>query len=372
MLRHVQPLRLLLGVFLASHVTACVSPTVKYVTNSADYSNGYIKFHLTGSYILLSMAQSSGQGTTPDAMSATSLPPSNVGVAVVPKEQKHALYAIVPHSQWFGTVRTLLSATYYGNTRLIKELGTEVEDNRAQAIQAMGAVAKAAIAGFKEEEEKGPESINVPVVIDPDTALADQWSILPNNPRWIYKLQFGANEIDAIPSKTFFSEFSEDGWRNTTSVFPVSACKSAILNLKFIDVKLIGQLIGKDSLSAVQLELRRQFPQDPDKDKEDDKAYERRLESLVWEQTKAKVLPQITSPHAKPAQDKLDRGDITFSLQLASPDHIRTVRMPDKGSVVPHTICGADTKTTGSNGSAPYDLVGEIMKQVQSIRDAQK
>lgn len=62
----------------------------------------------------------------------------------------------------------------------------------------------------------------------------------------------------------------------------------------------------------------------------------------------------------------------TFPLQIADPRFLRTIRMPDKGSISTHSICGGDTKTEATQIVGYQDLLGELGKQAKAVYDAQK
>ena len=87
-------------------------------------------------------------------------------------------------------------------------------------------------------------------------------------------------------------------------------------------------------------------------DKESIEAYDKRIEVLVSDHE-----PDTTR---------------SFPLQIADPRFVRTVRLPDKGSVNAHSICGADTKTESTQITGYQDLLGELGKQAKAVYDAQK
>jgi hypothetical protein len=85
---------------------------------------------------------------------------------------------------------------------------------------------------------------------------------------------------------------------------------------------------------------------------ETDDAYKKRINELI--ETRVK-----------------DQRQRLFSLQLANPKFVRTVRMPDAGTITTHTLCGADTKSESSNISSAYEVISTPIQQAKSVYESQ-
>ncbi|MEB3438117.1 hypothetical protein U8291_13940 [Pseudomonas sp. A2] len=59
-----------------------------------------------------------------------------------------------------------------------------------------------------------------------------------------------------------------------------------------------------------------------------------------------------------------------FGATVADPRYVETVRFPEKGSVVFHTACGANTTSSPSGTSSTLDLVNAVIAQSKTVREA--
>ena len=348
-------------------VSACASPSVKYIKDPSEDKEGHIKFHLVGSNVLITRAKedTENKGSTKLDVTAntTKVSASDVSAAVIPRESTSGLFAVVPHSSWLWLVKTNLSATFYDNSRLIKQIGVSVEDNRLKAIQAIGAIAGAAVCFAASAV---PPTLNVPIVIDPYEA-GTEWKALPSNEGWVYRSYFNVpptdkEETDAMSVDSFFAKYSEDGWFNSTAVFPVSSCRGVVLKLRPLPELEISLMTKNDGESdadfarrkaEIQQKIEETKARIPIKDGEDQASYSHRVGALT--------LDTYTSSRTR-----------TFPLQISDNRFVRTLRFPDKGSITTHTICGADTKNEGSQVVGYQDLLGELIKQAKTVYEAQK
>ena len=344
-------------------LSACVSPKVKYINLKGRDYEGYTKFRLVGSDILITSATAlpTDPKSFADVSKAETVQPSDIAVSVVPREQGTAVYAIVPKSQWLGMVNTKIQATYYDNSRIIHQLGTKVEDSRIKIIQAIGAAAVQAVMFDAKTADKADEKLTLPVIINPDDFDFGTWAELPGNPAWSFRLtqKPQPEDIDAMPVTDFFDKYDDAHWFNSTSVFPVSSCRSVKLNIINLSIDAINGAKKKNS----DIKGKNSDP------------YNDPIEKSILEEyrnTKEK-LKKKEKQQDKTEEVRMEReGNHLYAVQLANPNYVRTVRMPDAGTVLTHTVCGADTTTEASNTATGYELISELMKQARAVYDAQK
>jgi len=319
---------LLTVVSLSLLLVGCVHPKVTYVTSPEGDMDGKIKFRLAATRVVLGKASQDPKDlkkTYLDTNSTAGLEIDKVSLIEVPREDDTALYAIVPVSQWLWTVDTNLSATYFDNTRLVQKLGTQVEDNRIEVVQAIGSIAVAAVALLAPQpvqtEIRPPATnkIEIPTSIDiePDQT---EWKELPNNSGWFYMVTGSVGpDKDSVKRNTYFEKYKDQFFSvfTSTKTIPTSSCLQA--NLK------IGRL---------------------------EKAF----------------LANI--PKGSDFREKLI--DVrSWPILVADYNNVRTYEVPYKGSISAHTLCGADSLTEKSDAKSGMDILAELMKQAKAIKDAQ-
>ncbi len=350
--------------------TGCASPQVKYLTVSKEDRSGHTKFMLLASNILIAKAQEDQKTgmTKVDASNNTTQDFSQISATVVPKEDGKTLYAIVPQSSWLGLVQTNISTTFQDNTRLIKQTGISVDDNRLKAIQAVGTIAAAALVIAA---PPAPPAIKVPAVIDPFEG-GNKWITFPSDPNYEYKVFFSTDrensqDKDAVAAAIFFKDYEDGGWWNSTSVLPVSSCRNIMLKIRptqrYIAVmstprqegdtsQIYNQRIDDRVINNRHELMTKLSTENRQGEKETLDAYQNRISQLV--------------------EDHEPKDTRSFPLQIADSRYVRTVRLPDKGSITAHSICGADTKTESSQIVGYQDLLAELGKQAKAVYDTQK
>ena len=66
-------------------------------------------------------------------------------------------------------------------------------------------------------------------------------------------------------------------------------------------------------------------------------------------------------------------GDVAgFPVKIADPRHVRAMALPAKGSVVMHTVCGADVKAENADIAGTFEVLEALAKQVEAIYKATK
>lgn len=150
----------------------------------------------------------------------------------VPGEDQSALYAVVPKDKWFGLVATNLSIEYVPNSRLIKTIGSTVDDNRLKVMQAIGSgvVSLAGMAVLGEGKDLRP-----PVFIDfvPKELDGDYKAIEDQPEGWWYRVIDNSPNLDGVGTQSYFDNHSDSKWFTSTSTFPKSACRNVILSIAY-------------------------------------------------------------------------------------------------------------------------------------------
>lgn len=319
----------LLGLLVMLLCGGCVHPKVTYEQDPSNDYTGHIKFRLAATRVVLGEGKLDPQDDKKSYVDIKThhplrkLEPKAVSILLVPREDDSMIYGIIPQSQWLWTVQTKLSVSYFDNTRLVKSVGTQVEDHRIEAIQAIGTIAKTAMVAAAPSREPSPKEpsdpnhIAIPVAIDvePDQTT---WKDLPENQGWYYKVgrfvkegeevDTLVKETDAVERNAYFTKYKDRFFSlfYSTRTIPASSCLEAHL--------VVGT---KDNNGKIQ--QRKRWP-----------------------------------------------------IQLADYKNVRTYELPDKGSIATHTLCGADIVTEKADTSSAWQLLSEIVTQAKAIREAQK
>src|SRR5688572_2831573 len=328
-----------LNLFLLAACT--VVPKVKYVQGSTG-NEGTIMFRLIDGRIVISQASqaSDEKPQLPVLTTKNDAPISDITVTVVPKESTAHLYGIVPQSQYLGTVDTYLSSTFYDNSRVLHKLGVEVVDNRIKTVEAIGAIAGIAAKAALLDKGKTREEplMAVPVVLHPSEEKDEKWHPLPGNEGWAYRIKMKANDdMDAEDADCFFKKHALTGWFNATSVFPVSSCKEATLELS--PVEELANLAKKEYSKKDQANLEKK-------------------------RSKADIQQIIDSSTKSLETHALKR---TFGFKIPDPKKVRLIGIPPKGEITTHTLCGANTTSQPSSAASAYDILSTLMKQAESV-----
>jgi hypothetical protein len=306
-------LGLLLPIALAS---ACAStPHVQYVEIEApkEEYRGVPQFRLAGSRVSLGLT-APGDGAKKAAAPSASGPfkttqellAAKPPVLVTPTEAG-SIYGIVPKPSIFSSIA--LSVSYFDNTRLVKSIGAPVTDNTLKVISSVGGVLTVLAPFLLADIRLLPDAtpeLSLPVVLD----FADE-----------KKLEEALSDMGAaIPGATAWwyrlheakpDRTAEDASAffksRTVESFPYSACLNGTLEL----------WTGSDP--------------------------SRRFET----------------------------GDVAaFPVTIADPRHVRTIALPAKGSVVMHTVCGADVKAESADIASTFDVLQALAKQADGIYKA--
>ncbi len=239
---------------------------------------------------------------------------------------KDSLYLLKPKDTFL--TKSNMSVVYYDGYHRVQKIGTDFQDDRIAAIQALGGIVASVFAAAAADAVKSapPTPLQLPLVLDfTDPAMftsqnrnGSKIANIPNIATCCYKYKV-SQPLGALPTDDFFKcrwEFwSPSTWFCYTREYPVSACVDLTLE--------IGTCKDKD-------------------DKKDEK---------IW-------------------NDNVKRKE--YVVRIPDPTFVETLPYPLKGSITTHTVCGADISTQPSKSSSTFELLGEIAKQVQAIQQKQK
>jgi hypothetical protein len=314
-----------LAVFII-FISGCASPHVRYLTDQKEDNEGYPKFYLQTSFLILKKkaarpekeAGSPVSGVIDDLKvdsdkDVLESVVDDVTALSVPAEHRDHLYTIVPQTKWLGLVRTLLSVGYWDNTRLVHKIGSNVEDNRIKVIQALGAgisaVATLGVGLLDLTEEQESKNLELPVILqfNPSELNTDYQALKPPNNKWWYKYRLEKAAVPGISTEAeaYFRKHDDTGWFNSSQTFPLSECQEITLTITFSE----------------------------------------------------------TPPPS-------EMGGVSYSLTVANPMSVTLYRLPEKGNVITHSVCGADILTETSSSSNTWEIIGELMKQAKSVYSA--
>jgi hypothetical protein len=313
---------------------------------SGKNQEGSIKFFLQGSVLTLAIAAPKSTtepgakppagkigGTTAgpterttttaagmlNAVTAAPTPVSNVetlqkvgaSVIVTASEDKRFLFGLNPvESIWF---KPNVSVTYFDNSRMIKVIGTDAQDDRIKVIQGIGGalaslITVAAGAPAKKVEVTATDAapLSLPVAIDISSYDfgASAWVGIQGNPGWEYKVSLQVDPRGTKQRDDFFSSFAD----KSTRAFPLSSCQDGDLQIR----------------------------------------------------------------KSKGTNANEDRA-VSYPIRIADPRNVETMLLPYKGSITMHTICGADLATQKvDKPTTDLDVMQEIITQIGAIQKAQK
>lgn len=311
-------------VFVALSTGCAIRPRVAYREAPTKDKDGSFKFYLARSDLTLAPADEKKESGESGTASAKGLSQktiefgSDLEVAVklsdsvkilsTQTESRKKLYAVQPRHGFLRMTSTNLSVQYFEtSSKLVQEIGTEVVDDRKTAIAAVGGFATLVKGGFSTQGVEGKIRLALPVAIDAYQAKDGAWHDLPRNPGWAYRLVVETNDPEtraAVPTDEFFRDAS----KSRVSVFPVSACSHAKLQ-------------------------------------------------VIFEQDVSK-------------RNSVD-PDAVFPVTIADPDFVEAVALPGKGKVKMRSACGADVVSDSADTSSEWDLTEKIMEQVKSLRESQ-
>jgi hypothetical protein len=311
-----QPPLLRLGFLLPiALASACVStPHIQYVKIEApkEEYRGVPQFRLAGSRVSLGLSSPSDG----EKKSAT-IPPAALGPFKTTQELLAAKPAVFVTPAEAGPIYGIvprpsifssiaLNVSYFDNTRLVKSIGAPVTDNTLKVISSVGGFLTV-LAPFLLHVRVVTPELSLPVVLD----FADE-----------KKLEEALSDTGAaVPGATAW-------WYRLHEATPDKAAEDATAFFK------------------------------PD----------RTVESFPFSACLNGTLELWTG--SDPAQ-RFKTGDVAgFPVKIADPRHVRAMALPAKGSVVMHTVCGADVKAENADVAGPFAVLEALAKQAEAIYTA--
>lgn len=305
----------LLPIALAS---ACVStPHVQYVKIEApkEENRGVPQFRLAGSRVSLGLAAPGDGAKKSAAPSPTASGPfkttqellaAKPAVLVTPAEAG-SIYGIVPKPSIFSDIA--LSVSYFDNTRLVKSIGAPVTDNTLKVISSVGGVLTVLAPFLFADIQLLPDAtpeLSLPVVLDFADEKKLEEALSDTGAAIPGATAWWYRLHEAMPDRTA-EDTSAFFKSKTVESFPYSACLNGILEL----------WTGSD-----------------------------------------------------PSRRFKTGGVAAFPVTIADPRHVRTTALPAKGSIVMHTVCGADVKAENADIASTFDVLQALAKQADGIYKA--
>jgi hypothetical protein len=315
---------------VAVSVTGCGStPAVQYHVDQSDAGGGY-RFVIPRTVIKVSQAQAaSNQKPSPgeqqpapaknDAQGKLSVTP--VPVAYDESGALLPVFSVTDDTGGLHLVSTSVTNVKYADHLIIQSIGTQVTDNRKDAISAVVSVAGLAAAGFGFAEgaptEKCPDKSPFKPLSD---FLIDKLSsttsavLAPNNTCWGYKIT-DIKELDTKGQSPIDAKGTNLAVNTKVSWFPYPACKTVTLSI---------------------------FPCDPSGD------------AGTCKEPKSADLHNISV------------------VSVASGQAFRRIPLPQKGKIDMHSdFCVADVTSDSSPLASDWSLMSEAIKDVKGLKQKQ-
>lgn len=296
------------------------APKVTYWTDPVADADGRIKFYLASTDVTLAASEPAKKPAAAFGRVTLKLDgdlPGKVKAVATPAEHRAHLYALVPRGD--AGVKARLAVAYRADadtSKLIHKLSVDTVDERKKMLSLLGSVGVALAAGgllaVPSPRDMPPLELNLPVTVNSGIAADGQWRLLPNNRGWAYRFA-DQEEKDllraaSLKAEDFFRRFDHEKGDSTTA-FPLSACRRAVLQLRF------G---GKEPLTS-------------------------------------KAEPQLG-----------------FNVVVADPRYVDALALPFKGTVQTHELCGADYSADASASAlSDWEVMAELLAQVKAVKDAQ-
>lgn len=228
------------GVFTLFLLTGCSSaPAVSYHSINRSYVNGEKNedalmenlkgkkvFNLPSGMVFLHNSEESKKGeNTPE-----SSPLEQVKLTVLPSESDANWFQIEEHNNWLE--ETKLKITYYDDSKIVKEVGSEFVDKTVQRVTEVAGVI-GAILPFVLLNEPSCDNTSLTLPVSLELKLVEDLTELPRNKCWKYTINpqkdFPAN---AVKSEDYFTT-------GNVSTFPISACETFIIHIQAAEDKNI-------------------------------------------------------------------------------------------------------------------------------------
>lgn len=316
-------LRRLCFVLPIALTSACVStPHVQYVKIDGPTAEirGAPQFRLAGSRVSLGLTAAGDAAKKPASGAAAQAAPApstkgpfrtaqellaaKPAVLVTPAESG-AIYGIVPRPAMFSEIA--LSVSYFDNTRLVKSIGAPVTDNTLKVIGSAGGFLAALAPLVFTEYELSPNAtpdLSLPVVLDFADEKKFEEALTESGTPVPGATGWWYRLHGATRDKTAEDASAFFAQGKTFESFPYSACLNGTLEL--------------------------------------------------WTGADATL--------------RFKSGDVAaFPVTIADPRYVRSMTLPAKGSIVMHSVCGADVKADSADIAGTFDVLQALAKQADAV-----
>ena len=209
-------------------------------------------------------------------------------------------------------VQSNISASYFDGTNRIRTIGTDFQDNRIKVIEAIGGTINSvlAVAAFSDSGDQNEDPLHIPLVLD-----------FSNPTRFLEREVYSKWEKISGHTKWWYK-------------YKISAPKGrAVLASEFFQLHKGAYTRDFPVSGCTNLTL------DIGQGKNAQEAEEHRFSYVV-------VVPD--------------------------PLYLQTLPFPRKGSIVTHSVCGADIISQPSLEADAFSIIESVSKQVESIWQAQR
>jgi hypothetical protein len=294
--------------------SACVSaPHVRYVRIEApsEETRGVPQFRLAGSRVSLGLVAPG------EAAKRTAAPAPATGPFQTTQELLAAKPAVLVTPAEAGSIYGIvpkpsnfssiaLNVSYFDNTRLVKSIGAPVTDDTLKVISSVGGFLAVLAPLAVRGHEVTPE-LSLPVVLDFADEKQLEEALSATGTAIPGATAWWYRLRGAVPDKAAEDVSAFFKPGKTVESFPYSACLSGTLEL----------WAGPDP------------------------------------------------------SHRFKSGDAAgFPVKIADPRHVRAMALPAKGSVVMHTVCGADVKAENADIAGTFEVLEALAKQVEAVYTA--
>jgi hypothetical protein len=199
-------------------------PSVTYtqITPQTDVTKLTDSFYLQTSTITISGADAAKPGT--DAAQA------DLKVTSTPTEYPGFKVGITANGSWFGSVNTVVNITKIDNTGLVKEIGSQITDHRADLIKTIGSIITTGVGLVGLANDSSLDATKLPWSTKTYTQIAGNLTAADNGKPFPMTdgvtMELGPLPPDALPISRFPTK--------PTNAFVYAACRQAKIQFTYV------------------------------------------------------------------------------------------------------------------------------------------
>jgi hypothetical protein len=315
----------------ALFICACSSQVRLHTVAKDSDVMGMPQFLLPGSWVTLGIYGDDETKGSKEVLLADSddFQVSSV-VGVVSSGASGSLLAIEGKDNIFST--TKVNYSYLDNSKRLKSVGINFEDNTVKAVQAAGGLMVSAITLFphalfnynllgNDSQPPPKDPLRLPVVLDlSDKKIWTEWSGISGTKGWAYKITMSKDQEKA----------RVNGATKLCSLFDASGsatCDVSSLDDKNLETKWLKMFPVARCVTA----------------------------NVVIRDSSGKELPK------------------SIPVTIADPEYVDLIALPEKGTITMHSICGADLAIDSSSAEATRTIsaIQAVFDQAKAIKAAQ-